>query len=38
MTGVDGCKKLHSEELHDLFSIPDTLGRSNQGKLNGRSM
>jgi hypothetical protein len=38
LTGIDGCKKLHSEELRDLFSIPDILGRSNQGRLNGWGM
>jgi hypothetical protein len=38
LTGIYGCKNLHSEALHDLFSIPDILGRSNQGRLNGWGM
>ena len=37
-TGIDGCKKLRSEELHDLLSTPDILGPSNQGRLNGWGM
>jgi hypothetical protein len=38
LTGINGCKKLHSEKLHDSFSIPDILGLSNQGRLNGWGM
>ena len=31
-------KKLYSEDLHDLFSIPDILRQSNQIRLNGCGM
>jgi len=32
------CKKLHSAELHDMYSSPHIVGLSNQGKWDGHSM